>query len=261
MRMSLFAAGLAGAVAVSAQAGVITLNADPSLVLSSTSGINVRYRVSNTNWDHLIATSSDVGPSTIVSTANLGTHTQLNGALFDFTLSYSPATGVSFRLLHAGGGSPSVTDRTLTFTGTHTDGRRADASFNALYLYAQAGDGMPSGVSSASVEVSNLVFSAPGQTVVGSLTNLTDVWTPGSPAGLVDQYVIAEGVDLATLEWTLTGKVRASYELFAGATGPGGNIDERLKFNLKFRQVELVPAPGAMALLGLAGVAALRRRR
>jgi hypothetical protein len=261
MRSILCAVGVAGAVAVSAQAGVITLNADPSLVVSSTSGINVRYRVSNTNWDHLIATSSNVTPSTIVSTANLGTHTQLNNALFNFTLAYSPATGVSFRLQHVSGGAPSVTDRTLTFTGTHSDGSRADASFNALYLYAQAGDGMPSGVSSASVEVSNLVFSAPGQTVVGALANLTDVWTPGSPSGLVDQYVIAEGVDLATLEWTLSGQVRASYALFDGATGPGGTIDERLKFNLKFRQVELVPAPGAIALLGLVGVAALRRRR
>jgi hypothetical protein len=256
-RSSVFtAAVLSGVVgmAASAHAGTVTLGVpDPQVSSLAGTVMDARYRISNTNWDHMISTSSSVSVSTLVQTANRGNHDQLNGAAWDFTLDYSPVTGWSFVLNHAGGGSPNATTSSVAWSAPFNS-VSPFRSFNGFELFAVTNVTGLANIASGLVTVENLAFSAPGHTVVGSLGDLV------TSNGLV-RNVISADFDLSTTAWTLSGRVRASYVYANGASTPGSNLDERLKFDIKATTVTLIPTPGAAAALALGLLAAGRRRR
>lgn len=240
---------LAGAPLVAAGA-TVTLDPAPDLVGPMLSeGADVRYRISNTNWDQVIATSPYVGYETIVQNRNLGNHNQLNEAVWDFTFSYTAGAGYTFVLTHVSGGSPPVTASTVNWTSDFNTVSPL-TSYNAIEMYAQAGSSMPSGISAAHVTVTDLAFSGTGLMTVGTLRSLYDLWDDvpplddGQDPDLDLQWILAD-TDLSVFDWALTGRV------VAGFTGTaGGNIDERLKFNIKVAQlgpVVAVPADDALA--------------
>lgn len=238
------------ACASHAGAGVITLDM-PDAQIASTSGnvLDARYRISNNNWDQLIAKDSNITPDTIVATRNLGNHNALNGALWNFTISYDTVAGWSFNMTHVSGGSPGVTDSTLTWSVPHgPDNTSPFRSYNGLELFAVIGS-LPSGITAASMEATGLAFSSAGNTIVGSLGDVS------STGGLVRKWIYAD-FDLASTNWSLTGQLKGA---FVGSTG--SNLDERIKFDVKATTITVVPTPAAAAILGLAGLATARRRR
>jgi uncharacterized protein YhjY with autotransporter beta-barrel domain len=243
-----FSVAVMSAGAGSAMAGTVTLNV-PSANIASASNtvLDARYRLSNTNFDHMLAKSSDISGATIVQSRNTGTHNNLNGAIFDFALSYTPVAGWTFTKTHVSGGSPAVTSSTLTFNAPF-NGDSPFRSFNGFELFAVVGS-LPSGVTAATASAYDLTFSAPGHSVIGTLADVT------STGGLVNSWIYAD-FDLSTTSFTLAGKLRHS---FVGSTG--SNMDERVKFDIKAATVTLVPTPGAAFGVALLGLAAARRRR
>ena len=105
----------------------------------------------------------------------------------------------------------------------------------------------------------NLAFT--GATTVGSLVNLSQSWvantTNGEPPS---QLIVADG-DLTTFSWSFTGTVVANWTYLPGFTAPQGNLDERLKLDIKLTNATLIPAPGAGLALVMGGLVAARRRR
>ncbi len=235
------------AMSASAAAGTVTLNYPDAQIASAIGVMDARYRISNTNWDQIIASDPNISGATIVQQANLGNHTALNGVLWDFGINYSPVAGWAFTLTKVSGGgsvtSPSTVQWTSPFNGTPFD-----RSYNGLEMFAVVGS-LPSGITAMSMEATNLVFSAPGHTVNGSLNDLV------TTNGLIRQWVYAD-FDLATTAWSLTGQLKGS---FVGSTS--SNLDERIKFDVKAAAITVVPAPGAAALIVLGGLVGLRRRR
>lgn len=238
-----------------ASADAVFLNADASLLGSGGTVANFRYRVSNTNWDQSVANSSTISNSTIVQSRGLGNHDQLNGAAFDFTLNYQVGLGFTFRLLHAGGGSPTTSDSNVAWTSPF-GGVAATRSFRGLELSATAAN-LSTSIQSASLSVSNLAFSGAGLTTIGTLSDMNAIFAPGQ---FRTQY-IASASDLSTFNWTLTGRVMAAFAYAPGTSTPGGNLDELLRLNIRAFDGGLIPTPGASAALILAGLVLARRRR
>lgn len=235
-------------ISVPAMAGTISLNYPESNIASWDNGVmDARYRVSNTNWDQIIATSSIITPAVIVQQANLGTHNQLNGALWDFSIDYSPIDGWTYSLDFVSGGSPSTSSTALVWNAPF-NGAAYDRAFNGLEMFAVIGS-LPSGISAMSMEVTELSFSSPGNTIVGSLPDLT------STGGLVRQWIYSD-MNLAATSWTLSGRLRGA---FVGTTG--SNLDERIKFDVKATTVTLVPEPSLATLVGMGGLLVVRVRR
>jgi hypothetical protein len=251
MRKSVIAAVCGCALPVLAgvsAAGTITLDYPEANIASFSGGVmDARYRVSNTNWDQIIATDSNITPSVIVQQANFGTHNQLNGATWDFSISYSPANGWAYRLGLVSGGSPNTSSSTLVWNAPF-NGTAFDRSFNALEMFAVIG-GLPAGISSMSMAATGLTFSSPGNTIVGTLPNVI------STGGLVRTWVYSDS-DLASTAWTLSGRLVGS---FVGSTS--SNLDERIKFDVKGTTVTLIPTPAASAMLGMGALFSARRRR
>jgi len=195
-----------------------------------------RYRISNTNFDHSIANGSVIPPSIWAASANLGTHTALNNAAWDFTLTYVAGVGYTFTLQHLGGGSPSITNSALNWTSV-VGGIPPTRPFNAIEFYAQVQNGSTA-YAAATIDVTNLNFSGAGLSidpVYNTLRNLYDDKTiaPGPGGNDLDLEWIKADVDLSLYSWVFTGHVVAT---FAGYTS--GNIDERIKFNIKTVKVE-----------------------
>lgn len=233
----------------------VLLNADPSAIGSGSTVANFRYRVSNTNWDQSIANSSNIRSSSIVERRGIGNHNQLNNAAFDFSLSYVAGTGYTLRLQHGGGGAPTKTDSLLSWTAPH-GGISPLRSFRTIEISATAAQ-LPGNIESGSFSVTNLAFAGAGLTNAGALS---DMLASSTGATFLQQY-ISSTTDLSTFNWTLTGRVVASFVYKPGFTSPGGSLDERLRLNIKTSDAGLIPSPGAAAVLALAGLAALRRRR
>ncbi|TWT45230.1 hypothetical protein RAS1_16520 [Phycisphaerae bacterium RAS1] len=242
----------------SAIAGMVTLNA-PASSFDANAPIQTaalaRYRISNSNWDQLISTSTSVSTSTIVGTSNIATHNTLNNARWNFNFSFEPDEGYTWTLQHVSGGR--VTPGTVSTVTWNAPMGNANplTSFNAIELAAEAGPSMPNGVSSAYVSVSNLHFSVSGLDTQGALGNMLDQWA-GVEADSSRQWVVSNS-DLSEHAWSLSGTVVAG---FAGT--PMGNIDERLRFEMRTAAVTTVPAPAAITLgaMALGGLAHVRRR-
>ncbi len=239
--------------ASTSQGALISLNDSLSGYTNAGTVMDARYRVSNTNWDQMIATSSNVSASTLVQTANLGNHNQVNGVLFDFALDFSPASGWSFTLTPDAGGAASTVSWSTPFNGASPL-----RPFNALELFVVTGDMNPVNIASGSAAVTNLSFSSSSATTTGSLVDLVSNWIGTGTGGLVRQYLLSDS-DMSAFAWTLSGQVRLSFTYQQGQTSPGGNLDERLKFDIK--AFEAVPSPGATGAAAVVGAAAARRKR
>ncbi len=259
------AAGIAFALlAGSVEAGLVTLNADASLIGSSSDASNFRYRVSNTNWDQIIASSTSISNSTIVGSRNPGTHSALKNAAWDFTVSFVPLSGYIFALDPVAGLNSNAA-QSITWTSLFggVDPLRAH---NAIKLTVSAGSGMPGGIDTAYVDVSNLAFSTSGFLSTGSLASMRNNWddfgslTDRDDPDTLTQWILADE-NLANWAWALTGRVQAGFTYLPGVSSPGGNLDERLKFDILPQWVTAVPSPGGFAFLALGGFVVLRRVR
>lgn len=260
--VSCIGACVAAMAATTSWASVVHLNPDPDLYTYGETRALARYRVSNTNWDQIVATSSSISASTIVQQANLGNSAQLNGTVWDFTLSYAAGIGYEWTLVKMSGNAP-VSSSTVSWTSPH-HGVDPDRPVNAIKFYTQAGAQMPAGIETARIGVSNLHFSAAGYSTIGALADMHDFfddvgdpgdnWDPDLPL----QVIVANG-NLADTDWVFSGRVVAMYTLKDGFTSPGGTIDERLKLDIKV--TEAVPAPGAAALLAFGMLGLFRRQR
>lgn len=252
MKRWLIVMAVGAGLSSSALAGMVHLNPSAATVAKTPDSTvaAMRYRVSNTNWDQMIATGSDVGYGTIVQNSNVGTHTALNGVSWDFTVAYAPASGYEFTLSRPG------QTRTVAWA-VPAFGLAPTRAHNALFLHVQAGSGMPAGIATASVTVSDLAFSGAGLTTAGALRAMGDDWDDTAPfddrvdADSDEQWIVSTS-DLSATSWLLTGKVSAAFTYLPGYTSPGGNLDERLKFDVKALSATVVPVPEpGSVLLGL----------
>ncbi len=249
-----FALVTVAACVSSARAGLVTLSADPSSIAlnpSADAAMRTRYRLSATNWDAVIVTSNLVSNSTIAASAGLGTAAQLNGASWAFVISYDPSSGYLYSLTAAGGGSPATTATTLVWNAP-IGSKSPFASHDVIQLQVYALSSMPSGVTSASIAVSDLAFSAVGFSTIGSLSSMNQSWVSGT-TGISTQWIRADQ-NLATTAWTLSGTVTA---MFTGTSNPG--LDERLKFDVVTQAS--IPAPAAWITLTAAIVLPRRGTR
>lgn len=80
------------------QAAVVALNADGSQFNPTAVAMNSRYRISQTNWDEMIATSAVISTSTIVEQKQLGNAATLNNRAWDFSVNYVAGSGYNFTL-------------------------------------------------------------------------------------------------------------------------------------------------------------------
>lgn len=252
-------AALAGVLwSAPAFAGVVVLNADQSQYTFGETRALVRYRTSQTNWDQIVATSSSISTSTIVQQANLGTLPALNGVAWDFVLNFRQGIGYEWTLSRVGGSQVSTVRWEADFNGVSPL-----RQVNAIRFYAEAGATMPGGIATAQMSVTNLAFSASGFTNTGTLVDLVDDWddvgpNDGNDPDLPSQAIIADA-DLTTTDWTFSGRVRASWTFLPGFTAPAGNLDERLKLDVKMGSA--IPSAGSLAILGVAAAVVSRRRR
>jgi hypothetical protein len=254
MRSFTFFALSALATASTASAGaIVNLNPSTAGLTVATDVMDARYRLSNTNWDQMISTSSNVSVSTLVQTANLGNHDALNAVAFNFSLGFDPSAGWAWTLAPVGGGPASTLNWTVPFNGASPF-----RSFNGLELFVVAANMNPANIASGTAAATNMAFSSAAATTTGSLVDLVSTWTGPNTGGLQLQFITSD-TDMSTFAWTLTGRVALSFTYQPGTNNPGGNLDERLKFDIKAAQI--VPAPGFVSLAGVAGIAALRRRR
>jgi len=244
---------VAGSGAV--HAAVVVLNADGSQFTPTAVAMDSRYRISQTNWDQMIATSTVISGSTIVQQKFLGDAATLNNRAWDFSVNYVAGSGYSFTLTDTTVppliSSPSTVSWTAPFGSPSISPTR---SYNAIELFAQAQNNLQTGVTGLSISLNNLVFSGgPGLSTSGALVSMSDthLLSPGpGGADYAQQWLVADG-DLSLFNWAITGQVQAQFT----GTVPN-NFDERLKFDIKTVQVSPVPLPPALALM-LAGLGAL----
>jgi len=234
---------------------MVALNADGSQFIPTAVAMNSRYRISQTNWDQMLATSTVISASTIVEQKQLGNAATLNNRAWDFSMNYVAGSGYRFTLTDTSlpplGSSPSTVSWTAPFGSPSISPTR---SYNAIELFAQAQNNLQSGVTGLSISVGNLAFSGgPGVSTTGALVGMSDthLLSPGpGGADYAQQWLLADA-DLSLFSWVLSGRVQAQFT----GTVPS-NFDERLKFDIKTVQVSPVPLPPAMALM-LAGLGAL----
>jgi hypothetical protein len=270
-RAAVVTAAAVSILAGGATAGIVRLDAPGSWISATADASDFRYRVSNTNWDLMAASSTQISNSTIASSRNAGNHTALNHAAWNFALEFTPGSGYVFSLAPVAGQN-SLAAQSVSWTTPVGSGGVGGSSVtplrahNAIKLVVSAGSGMPSGIDTAYVDVRDLSFYAAGFGTVGSLSAMRDTWddtgslTDRDDPDTLTQWVLAEG-DLSGTPWALRGRVQAGFTYVAGQTSPGGNLDERLKFDVMPMWVTAIPAPGAVALGGLAAVVLARRVR
>jgi hypothetical protein len=218
-----------------------------------------RYRVSNTNWDQIIAVSPFPSANTIVGQSNLGNANTLNNRAWDFSVSYAAGSGYTYTLTDTT--TPPLGTSPSTLTWTAPGGNPAlspTRSFNAIQLYAtaQTVEGTTSPLAT-SIAIRNLVFSGTGLSTSGALATMND--TDATSPGGVNQWLVAD-TDLSLFNWVLRGQVQAA---FNGSITAANQADERLKFDVSMQSVAAVPVPAALPLFisGLVGFGFIARRR
>lgn len=198
---------------------------------------------SNATWTMGVGTSTQTSGQ-FAQTSGSGNPANFQWAdavATNFTLSYSKATGVAtFRLVRAGGG---VNDVTLSYNV-------GNAYHNGFFIGLRTRSNNNAGLVAGAI--SNLGFSLDG----GSAQALAGISGSSVLDGGLKDLVFGSSLNLANHDWSLTGTVLFDW---ANGAGPTGSNTEII---IKAAEVPLVPvpAPVAVAALGLLGGAAIRRR-
>jgi hypothetical protein len=212
-----------------------------------------KYRISNGSFDLSLDSGTDTsGPAGSFLSADLGNHSFLNGAAYDFTVQHVAGEGFVVTMTRVGGGG-SATLSWGTFTlppgGTNAatlNGVAPGAAFNSIGLQSVAGG-------NRTAVLSNLSFGSGTVSVADGSFAATTTTNANSP---LTQLVVADD-DLALSNWTLAGRITLS------KVGVGN--DEAVKLRLTFvdAAVTIVPEPTTAALVsvGLLGLLAAGRPR
>ncbi len=173
---------------------------------------------------------NDANPGQSFGRKNLGNTNQMNNVWFDFALSNTPGSGLTFQMTNRASG--------VTQTIAWDDDASLPSAFNTISLQSRASS---SGAQSRSLLVQNLAFVAAGQSVIGSFPNL-DVSSPaGSPAQFSSAFAVGN-FDLSSTSWTLTGSLRPT------VSGPG-NPSESLRLYIDARQTNAAAVPEMQTLI------------
>lgn len=234
----LFVALASAVVAPSALAGFTTT--DPGRLINIDTGFESRIRLdggSSQTWKTAFWSGDDV----LLSESGVNRDVFADGVAFDFEISYDFAAGDAsitvFGVTLGNPGNPTVADLTLTDTIALSPGFEP-AGFR--YFVTSNDDG-------STTEAFDLMASVDGgtpQPVADILSGPSNRFIENPP------YFF----DAPVTTFALSGKLRFDWV-------PGSNLmNERFKLTVKLLEGE-IPSPGVGALLGLAGLAAVRRRR
>lgn len=235
----LVCAATVASLSASSLAGVTTTN--PNLYTNLNGQVQARLRVDQGNsqtwktgfWSDAtntpIATGGNFTPATPVWTS---------GTAYDFTITYNSVSGAASIVVGA-----NQAQNVNAIIPLNAGKFLAGFSF-----FLNSADGASEG-SRTSSEVFDLTASTNGQPAQ-PIASLTSNLTPDNFVQGPTYYV-----DSPTTTISLSGKVRFAWEA-------GANLNnERVKFTLKFLEGDVVPTPGSMGLLALAGLVISRRRR
>jgi len=167
--------------------------------------------------------------------------TVAEGAVFSFDVIGDSDVGT-----HMLGGSFSMTSGSALIADMSWT-PAAWSSFNTDGMYAGNGD------------YNAVVF---GQLIIPGVPPF-DQPAPGSElGGVIGTFQVTLGAGSGVIDFALVGESPFSLETIDPTNGAGGNSSQgQLALNGASIQVGTVPAPSALALLGLGGIAAGRRRR
>lgn len=255
------------AIARPADAATVSIYDSQQELLPATVVADLRYRVSRTGWDQMLSNAAARPSARDLTTAGLGNARQLNGLLWDFSVSYESgddgARGFTFtmgsddyRRGRGPGNSPAKPySSTLLFDVQNPlNDITPWGSFNTIQLEARAG-ALRGDAGKAMLAVTGLNFYAGTETT--ALKDLNAATAARSSEW--SSYWVSSNKDLSTFDWTVTGMVQGS---FACADGTDRCLrDESLKMNMRFAEVDTVPVPAAAWLfLSALGALALKRR-
>lgn len=217
-----------------------------------------QYRLSNGAWDMGLDNGEGTGQSKNFVSSNLGNSNQLSSRTYAFSLTNLSGQGLIWTLTDTESGKV-TTDAWGTFAtkpdGTVKavlDGVAPGASFNALSIEARATR------AGSSMSFSDLAFNGEAIAHGAFAAGAVDPGSggPDSPSGFWRQF-IASTTDLSKSNWSFTG-------LLHGVRSGGGGDDD-VHFAIGAHDATFsVPAPGAAALLAIAGFfsrAGIRRSR
>lgn len=228
---------------------------------SSTSVMGAKYRISNTNWDQSLCNKESTSTSADFLQAGLGNVASLTGVPFKFRLEHFAGQGFVFTLTNQLSLATNV-QAWGTFTSPPAANQAAatlngiapGAAYNHLKIEARAGIAVTS-----SVEWSNLMFSSSSLSVgggslvaSGSIANNAPGVGINSFTGAYMQHVVSN-TNMALHNWELQGTVTLAKSITSS--------DESLRFQIVAGQTQPVPEPATLAVLGVASIAVMRRRR
>lgn len=239
LNVSIIGAAAAAMLSASALGGVTTTN--PNLYNNLNGQVQARLRVDQGNsqtwktafWSDTtnapIATGGNFTPATPVWTS---------GTAYDFTITYNSVSGAASIIV--GANQAQNVNAVIPLN--------AGKFLAGFSFFLNSADGAGEGTRTSS-EVFDLQVSTnggPNQGIAGLTSNLTP-----------DNFVQGPTyyVDSPTTSISLSGKVRFAWEASANLN------NERVKFTLKFLEGDVVPTPGSMGLVALAGLVIARRRR
>lgn len=245
MRLTTLAVAGAAIASLAGLAHAGSVVANPSLASGSLAGTtvaNARFRIDSTNWDMRLANTSN--PAVGDATKNISNNAAQLAGSWAFALSFHAASGdMTFSLTDLDGSS-NLGSHSLTIN-------RAGVAFNQIQLAAVAET-----MKGSFLTFGALAFSG-AALVDGASIDLDLAMNSGD--SFKNAYLVASGVDLAAIDWELSG-------VFDIAKGTSTS-QERPAFNLYVQQSDAVVAPaipaplaGAMGLAGLGALGARRRR-
>jgi hypothetical protein len=243
-----------------ALAGMVYINSSQAVVSGSgLSTAQAKLRFSHTNWDQSLDRGTGTSSGNFIST-NIGSNSQTSGKEYHFSFSNIPGEGFIFSLTSAANtavttlswgsfSSPPTGSTTLLLNGFAPGG-----SFNGLLLEARATRANSMLTFRELAFTSQTLSIADGAFVNGSVSPIDS--GPGEALGSYTQRLVADS-DLSLHRWTFSG-------LISGTRDANSSGDEEVKFAVGTRNFTAslppVPAPGAVALLSVAGIVALGRR-
>ena len=244
---TILSAGLIALAAGTAMAGTVQLGVTP--LAGGTTAMNARYRGANSGWEQAMA---GTGGTNVANGYVLNDLSPGINAAWDFSVSFEVGQGYTFTMTRG------ATVKTLIWRNdvaapngqnkvTMSDGDAAtDNAVNSLRLVATARD-----FAGRAMNITNLSFTAAGQTITGSLSDVNALSAGGFASS---STAIVSSTDMRSFNWTLSGTLEG-----INPVGAGTNISERIKFDIYAEQngnYVIIPLPGA-AWAGMAGLATL----